>query len=516
MSKLTLHCQGVPHWVGSFLARAGATHIKIVDNYPVYPNVVTIGRVYYDQTRVDEQVQAGAAGADVMFDACWPEIEKNPQVGIWETPANEASIWDAEVAAGYVAFSQRMTQRFHDAGKKIIAGAINVGWPRLPSEDGGAMMRLVQDAVRGADGLSFHEYGLDDMREGATYYCLRYRRFHEYVQGDHPPIYITECGLDKPGPPPDYGRTGWRIILDDDEDAYIEQLVWYEQELRQDDYVVCATIFTAGPSGWDSFEMYEGVSMKLARQLAGLEPPGGDMERRIFDVHGQQQTEAWLLSKYGQIKTTAEAGAEYGIVELREKIDAPSTLVVTVKDESGNPVPNVSVAFSWPDGTVHGITDNMGNVGFGMGGGAYYFPPEKGPHWIDAGGVRVEGLGMLGGTNHDHMDVVLIEGELEPPTYYTLAVAVEPENGGYVGVSPDPPYEAGAIVTLIAVSADGWVFNHWSGDALGTSPTATVVMSADKKVKAHFEVAEPPDDCCEEIIRLMNRIIELLEVIAAK
>ena len=34
MSKLTLHCQGVPDWVGSFLTRAGATHIKIVDNYP--------------------------------------------------------------------------------------------------------------------------------------------------------------------------------------------------------------------------------------------------------------------------------------------------------------------------------------------------------------------------------------------------------------------------------------------------------------------------------------------------
>jgi hypothetical protein len=207
------------------------------------------------------------------------------------------------------------------------------------------------------------------------------------------------------------------VHLDNDEDAYIEQLLWYEQELRQDDYVVCATIFTAGPSGWDSFEMYEGVSIKLAKQLAGLEPQGGDMERRIFDAQGQQQTEAWLLSKYGQIDTTAEAGAEYGIVELRERIDAPSTLVVTVKDEGGNPVPNVSVAFSWPDGTVHGMTDNMGNVGFGMGGGAYYDPDQgqQGPHWINAGGVEVRGLGMRIGTNQDHVDVVLIESEPQPP-----------------------------------------------------------------------------------------------------
>ncbi len=241
------------------------------------------------------------------------------------------------------------------------------------------------------------------------------------------------------------------------------------------------------------------------------------MERRIFDVQGQQQTEAWLLSKYGRIGTTAEAGAEYGIVELRERMDAPSTLVVTVVDKGGHPVPDVPVAFSWPDGTVPGMTDPMGNVGFGMGGGAYYFPPGKGPHWIDAGGVRVDGLGMLGGTNHDHLDVVLIEGELEPPAYYTLTVAAEPGNGGSVGVSPDPPYKAGTVVTLIAAPAGGWVFKHWSGDASGTSPTATVVMDADRTVTAHFEVAgPPPDDCCEEIIRLMNRIIELLEVIAAK
>jgi hypothetical protein len=57
---------------------------------------------------------------------------------------------------------------------------------------------------------------------------------------------------------------------------------------------------------------------------------------------------------------------------------------------------------------------------------------------------------MRFGTNHDHVDVVLIQGEPEPP---------EPPD-------PEPP-----------------------------DP-------------------EPPDECCEEIIGLMNRIIELLEVIA--
>ena len=111
------------------------------------------------------------------------------------------------------------------------------------------MMRLVRDAARGADGLSFHEYGWEDMREGATYHCLRYRRFHDYVNGDHPPVYITECGLDRTSPPgPDFGHSGWRAVLNGNEQAYIDMLLWYEQELRKDEYVRAATIFVAQPS----------------------------------------------------------------------------------------------------------------------------------------------------------------------------------------------------------------------------------------------------------------------------
>ena len=438
MSKLTLHCQGVPGFVGRFLERGGSTHLKGIGNYPTYPNVTTIGRVYYDQSKVDDQVRGGAVGADAIFGACWPEIQKNPQVHVWETPANEASIWLPSVSGSYVAFNQRLIQRFHDAGKKIVVGAINVGWPRLPHEDGGAMMRTIQHAARGADGLSFHEYGWEDMRQGASYYCLRYRRFHDWCtsQGlNHPPLYITECGIDRTSPPgPDFGHSGWRVVLNGNEQAYVDQLIWYEQELRKDDYVRCATIFTAGPSGWQSFDMYEGVSMRLVDALAALgpgpvpppEPPPdppveGPVEVRVYDTEGNEQDQAWLVANYGRV-TVSETG-DYGLVELHEHRGGSSTLVVTVKDQNEAGIPGVVVIFAWPDGQVHGVTSHEGTTGFGMGGGAYYKLPGPGPHTVQAGNVSVAGLGMAWGTNHDHLDVVFVEGEPDPDP----------------GPPPDPP-----------------------------------------------------------------------------
>ena len=76
---------------------------------------------------------------------------------------------------------------------------------------------------------------------------------------------------------------------------------------------------------------------------------------------------------------------------------------------------------------VGGPTDVNGNVGFGMGRGAYYWPDQgqTGPHavWVYGATTRsdlVQGLGMVGGTNHDHFDVEFVKldedsGPVDPP-----------------------------------------------------------------------------------------------------
>jgi len=68
---------------------------------------------------------------------------------------------------------------------------------------------------------------------------------------------------------------------------------------------------------------------------------------------------------------------------------------------------------------------------------------------------------------------------------YTLETRLSPGDGGSV----DPPggyYEAGANVTLTAIPATAYRFDHWGGDASGTSDTLNVVVDGNKTVTAYF------------------------------
>ena len=48
-------------------------------------------------------------------------------------------------------------------------------------------------------------------------------------------------------------------------------------------------------------------------------------------------------------------------------------------------------------------------------------------------------------------------------------------------------YDEGTQVTVTASPASNWRFNHWSGDASGSSPMVVVTMDSDKNVIAYFE-----------------------------
>ena len=126
-AKVTLHAQGPTGWFGDFLGLSGASHFKGVSFYPTFQNVIVIGRPYYEQSDVDQRVREGADGAEIMFNAVKDEVLDNPQVDIWETPANEPSIWLPSVAEGFIAFTWRMIELFRDIGKDLIVGSINTG-----------------------------------------------------------------------------------------------------------------------------------------------------------------------------------------------------------------------------------------------------------------------------------------------------------------------------------------------------------------------------------------------------
>lgn len=73
---------------------------------------------------------------------------------------------------------------------------------------------------------------------------------------------------------------------------------------------------------------------------------------------------------------------------------------------------------------------------------------------------------------------------------YTLSSAVSPNASG--SISPAfGSFEEGESVTLTATPSDGFAFDHWSGDASGTSQMVTLIMNRDKAAIANFVPTEP-------------------------
>jgi uncharacterized repeat protein (TIGR02543 family) len=52
-------------------------------------------------------------------------------------------------------------------------------------------------------------------------------------------------------------------------------------------------------------------------------------------------------------------------------------------------------------------------------------------------------------------------------------------------------YNSGMVVSIEAISASGWTFQGWSGDASGTAKNTTVTMDSDKVVEATFAEVVP-------------------------
>ena len=55
-------------------------------------------------------------------------------------------------------------------------------------------------------------------------------------------------------------------------------------------------------------------------------------------------------------------------------------------------------------------------------------------------------------------------------------------------------YPSGTQVTINVSAISDWDFDHWSGDATGTSPTIVITMNADKSVTAYFEDPNSPPE----------------------
>ena len=83
------------------------------------------------------------------------------------------------------------------------------------------------------------------------------------------------------------------------------------------------------------------------------------------------------------------------------------------------------------------------------------------------------------------------------PPKYSLSINIQPSGSGTVTLNPSQPtegYSSGIVVTLTANPSSGYQFDHWSGDASGTSPSVSITMDSNKTVAAHFSPVPPGEE----------------------
>lgn len=293
-SKIGIHVQ----WNNSpnimeFIRRMKPRVVKSVGDFGFFeelkaesPQTIIVARIEDGMSLEGDPVAAAQAFVARHLD----EYLANPLVDYWEG-LNEPGIngkmdW-------YAAFEAERVRLMAEHGLKCAIGSFSTGVPEYDE------MRQFLPAVRAAKQyggvLSLHEYDAPTMDRsvgaglpghpnhadrGAL--TLRYRWWYEEFlkpQGLVIPLIITEAGVDglvsnRPGPA---DGKGWRDfddywretgLGDDPVATYLQQLAWYDSELRKDSYVLGCTVFTAGAMNedWESYDITD-ILRQIAEQV---------------------------------------------------------------------------------------------------------------------------------------------------------------------------------------------------------------------------------------------------------
>jgi len=260
----------------------------------VHPNTLVIGAKAgdYDATSQRKAGQTPREAAEQFVEDMLETYQSNPLIKYWE--GHNEPVWNDEGGMGwYAQFEVERMKLMAEHGLKCVIGNFATGTP--PLELWSAFVPALRVAMQYEAILGLHEYSCpwmwwmtgkhqldpDDDQGDEGWTTLRYRKvYRKYLipkkLGDVP-LVITETGIDplvNPKPPGVTGGT-WKQLggfwaehdnEPDKADYYFRQLVWYDEELQKDDYVVGATIFTWGNWGgtWKQFDVGgTNVSKKL-------------------------------------------------------------------------------------------------------------------------------------------------------------------------------------------------------------------------------------------------------------
>lgn len=265
------------------------------------PNTKVIGRIALEQVNlasIDPLTEARRFVDMVLPYADDPG--RRPYFDGWEA-FNEPVAGNYDEMARLGEFEAERTRLLGERGIRSVIGNFGTGQP--PLEQWPAFLPAVQAAIQYDGWLGLHEYSAPTIYhlssvEGKGRYpgvtpqdsgwlTLRYRKVYNEVlapAGLTLPLVMTELGVDglvqnRPGPPDARGwqdfqaywaETGYGLW---GPGAYIEQLVWYDNAMRQDDYVIGGTIFAlAATTGWESYDIL-GPAAGVLQQYLSVHAP---------------------------------------------------------------------------------------------------------------------------------------------------------------------------------------------------------------------------------------------------
>jgi hypothetical protein len=240
----------------------------------VHPKAFIIGRLYTP----NQEFQSDPAGRAREFSERILREEVNrasfqgaPLYNAWES-FNEAipESVSPDVMQAYDAFAQRMQA----AGFEPIA--MNFGTGNFL---GHHFLNYFPGTLETYRYLGFHEYDWptlwrlhkeSEAENGGMWLTLRYRRIMNEVRPAYPnrhTVIMTECGMTQGVNPQGVGDVGpWHASHPISEDDYWTSLMWYNDELMKDDYVMGACLFVVGAiAPWQSFEHLGGIMDRLER-----------------------------------------------------------------------------------------------------------------------------------------------------------------------------------------------------------------------------------------------------------
>jgi hypothetical protein len=204
---------------------------------------------------------------------------------------------NADEMTRWADFEAERTRLLGERGIRSVIGNFGTGQP--PLELWEHFLPAIQAAKQYDGWLGLHEYSAPTMyymttRENQGRYpgvepgdtgwlTLRYRQVYNQIlipRGLSLPLVFTELGVDglvanRPGPPDAKGWQDFQGYWAENgyglwgPGAYVEQLVWYDEAMRQNDYVIGGCIFVlAASQGWQSYDILGPTAAVLQQYLS--------------------------------------------------------------------------------------------------------------------------------------------------------------------------------------------------------------------------------------------------------